>query len=146
MTGIRVVTDSACDLPKQVAADLGIVVVPLTVRFGSTELVDGVDLTPEEFWARCARSPALPETAAPSPGAFEETFRKLLADGAEGVVCVNLSSAMSATIQAAKMAAKEVADDLPVRIVDSRSVSLGQGQIAMAGARMAIEGRGLDDV
>ena len=54
MAGIRVVADSACDLPPAIAAELGIEIVPLTIRFGTTELVDGKDLTPQEFWARCA--------------------------------------------------------------------------------------------
>ena len=146
MPRIRVVTDSACDLPPAMAADLGITVVPLTIRFGDTELVDGQDLTPAEFWRRCNASPTLPETAAPSPGAFEQAFRELAADGAEGIVCVNLSSELSATIQAAEMAAKAVAGDLPVRIVDSRSVSLGQGQMAMAAARMANQDKAIEDI
>ena len=60
--------------------DLGIRIVPLTVRFGGEELVDRLDLTPAEFWARCAVSPVLPETAAPAPGQFEQTYRSL-ADG-----------------------------------------------------------------
>jgi len=146
MPGIRVVTDSACDLPQATAAEFGITVVPLTIRFGETELVDDYDLTPDEFWRRCNSSATLPETAAPSPGAFEQAFRDLAAEGADGIVCINLSSELSATIQAAEMASKAVAADIPVRVVDSRSVSLGQGQMAIAAARMAAQGKSLDDV
>ena len=146
MPGIRVVTDSAADLPQKVVTELGIAVVPLTIRFGETELVDGKDLTPGEFWDRCKRSPVLPETAAPSPGAFEQTFRSLADEGAEGIVCINLSSEMSATLQAAEMASKAVADTIPVRVVDSKSVSLGEGQLVIAAAKMANEGKGLEDV
>src|SRR3954464_1018269 len=124
MPGIRVVTDSACDLPQASAAEFSITVVPLTIRFGDSELVDDYDLTPEEFWRRCNSSPTLPETAAPSPGAFEQTFRALAADGADGIVCINLASDLSATIQSAEIAAKAVASEIPVRIIDSKSVSL----------------------
>src|SRR5688500_11220658 len=101
MAGIRVVTDSACDLPQELADELEIEIVPLTIRFGEESFVDRRDLSPSQFWAKVASSPVLPETAAPSPGAFEETFRKLAGAGASGIVCVTLSSALSATYQAA---------------------------------------------
>jgi DegV family protein with EDD domain len=127
------------------AEELAIEIVPLTIRFGSEELVDRRDLSPQEFWARVAGSPVLPETAAPSPGAFEEAYRKCLAEGAEGVVCVTLSSELSATYQAAELAAKSVAGDLPVRVIDSRSVTMGEGLLAVAAARAAKQGKGLDD-
>ena len=68
---VRIVSDSACDLPPALCAELGIEIVPLTIRFGADELVDRVELTTEAFWERLARSTVLPETAAPSVGAFE---------------------------------------------------------------------------
>ena len=74
---VRIVTDSACDLPQARADALGIEIVPLTIRFGDEEFVDRVELSNEEFWRKVATSPVLPETAAPSPGAFEERFRAL---------------------------------------------------------------------
>ena len=74
MARIRVVTDSACDLSAAVAAEHGVTIVPLTIRFGTEEFVDGRDLSTEEFWSRCKASDVLPETAAPSPGAFQEAF------------------------------------------------------------------------
>ena len=142
---IGVVTDSACDLPQELADELQIEIVPLSIRFGEESLVDRRDLSPTEFWARVAASPVLPETSAPSPGAFEEAFRRAAAGGAEGVVCVTLSAALSATHQAAQLAARAVEGVVPVRIVDSRTVSLGQGLMAVAAARMAKQGKGLDD-
>lgn len=145
MPGIRVVTDSACDLPPAIAEELAIDIVPLTIRFGNEELVDRRDLSPKEFWAKVAGSPVLPETAAPSPGAFEEAFRKASAEGADGVVCVTLSGELSATYQAAGVAAKAVADTIPVRVIDSRSVTMALGLAAMAAARAAKQGKGLDD-
>ena len=145
MAGIRVVTDSACDLPPDLVTELGIEIVPLTIRFGNEELVDRRDLSPKEFWSRMATSPVLPETAAPSPGAFEEAYRNAKADGADGIVCVTLSGALSATYQAAELAAKSVADDIAVRVVDSRTVTLGEGLMAVAAARAAKQGKGLED-
>ncbi len=92
MAGIRVVTDSSCDLPASVADEHAITIVPLTIRFGDEELVDRRDLTPAQFWARCAASPVLPETAAPAPGAFQAAFEGVAGGGADGVVCVTISS------------------------------------------------------
>ena len=143
---VRIVTDSACDLPDSVAADLGIEIVPLSIRFGDTEYIDRVELTTAEFWAKAAASSALSETAAPAPGAFEAAFRKAAADGATGVVVVSLSGALSATMQSAELAARSVADEIPVRVVDSRSVSLGLGTIAVACARRAAQGADLDEI
>src|SRR5437764_12871591 len=76
MAGPRVVTDSSCDLPADLVAELDIDIVPLTIRFGAEELVDRRDLSPKEFWARCTTSPVLPETSAPSAGAFEDAYRR----------------------------------------------------------------------
>jgi DegV family protein with EDD domain len=146
MAGVRVVCDSSCDLPNSVLAELRIEIVPLTIRFGDEEFVDRRDLTPAEFWARCRTSPVLPETAAPAPGAFEAKYRELASQGADGVVCVTISSKLSATEQAAQVGAKAVQGELPVHVVDSLSATLGMGMIAVAAARMAADGQPLDAI
>lgn len=143
---VCVVTDSACDLPPDLATELGIRIVPLTIRFGDEEFVDRRDLTPAEFWARCAASPVLPETAAPPPGLFEEAFRAAAADGADGIVCVNLSGRLSATIESARVAAKAVAPDIPVKVIDSLSLTMGLGVMCVLAARRAREGASLEEV
>ena len=144
---VGIVTDSSCDLPDALVAEHGIEVVPLVIRFGSEELVDRQDLTPAQFWARSASSPTLPETAAPPPGAFEEAFRRVGARCDGGVVCVTLSSKLSATIQSAEAAAKSVVDEVDVRVVDSRSVTMGLGMIVLEAARAgAVDGATPDGV
>jgi len=140
---IRVVTDSACDLPQPVCDELGIEIVSLTIRFGEEEYVDRVTLSTEDFWTKLATSPALPETSAPSVGAFEEVFRRLADDGADGIVCVNLSSKMSATIQSAQVAAKAIDGVCPIAIIDSKNASIGIGNLAMHAARRADDGADL---
>jgi DegV family protein with EDD domain len=144
---VGVVTDSASDLPADVAATWGVEIVPLSIAFGDEELIDREQLTTAEFWARCARSPELPTTAAPSPGRFEQAYRRLAEGGATGIVVVTLSGALSATMQSAELAARAVtADGLDVRIVDSRSISLGEGTNALACAEAAAEGADLDAI
>lgn len=146
MPNVRIVTDSASDLPADLARQHGISVVPLTVRFGDEELADGVDLTPSDFWARCRRSPTLPETSAPSPGQFEEVFRAAEREGYDGALCITLSSQLSATFQAAQVAAQAVGDAFPVRVVDSRSVSMAEGLICLGAAQTAESGKDVDEL
>jgi DegV family protein with EDD domain len=143
---IRIVTDSACDLPQAVADDLGITIVPLTIRIGGEEFVDRRDLTPAEFWAKSAASPQLPETAAPAPGQFEQEYRSLAAEGATGVVVISLSAALSATMQSAELAARNVAPEIAVSVVDSRNCTMGLGMIVADCARLARTGASMDDV
>jgi DegV family protein with EDD domain len=150
VSNVRIVTDSACDLPAEVADGLGIEIVPLSIRFGDEEFIDREELTVAEFWNRCVNASELPETAAPAPGQFESAYRRLAADGATGIVVVSLSGALSATIQSAELAARSIADDesidLDVRIVDSRTVTLGIGTIAIACARAAAAGGTVDEI
>lgn len=143
---IRIVTDSACDLPQQLVDQHHITIVPLSIRFGDKEYIDRKDLTKEQFWQMCSSSPVLPETAAPSPGQFETEFRRLKQEGATGIVVVSLSSDLSATMQSAELAARAVAGDIDVRIVDSRSASIGEGITAVACAKKAAAGAGIDEV
>ncbi|HEY5109811.1 MAG TPA: DegV family protein [Acidimicrobiales bacterium] len=144
MARIRVVTDSACDLSADVAAEHGITIVPLSIRFGDEEFVDGRDLTTEEFWARCKASAVLPETAAPSPGAFQEAFLAAAAEGYDGVLSLSLSGGVSATYQSAVAAAKAVADRIEVRTVDSRTMTMSLGLMALDVADLAAGGADLD--
>lgn len=137
---IRIVTDSACDLPSELVQRHSIIIVPLSIRFGAEEFIDRQDLTTAQFWERCAASPVLPETAAPSPGQFESAFRQLAADGASGIVVISLSSGLSATMQSAEVAAKSLADMIPIRVIDSRSGSMGQGTTVLACAKLAANG------
>lgn len=143
MTSVHVVTDSSCDLPQDVVDELDITIVPLSIRFGEDEFIDRVELSTNEFWAKCAASDELPETAAPSPGAFEQAYREAAAAGASGVVTVVLSGDLSATIEAARSGARAVEDLIPVEVIDSRTVTLGLGTLAVLAAEAARDGADL---
>ncbi|HUP70437.1 MAG TPA: DegV family protein [Acidimicrobiales bacterium] len=143
---VRVVTDSACDLSLEMASEHGVEVVPLTVRFGADEFVDRIDLSPAQFWGRLSASTVLPETAAPSPGAFEAVFLAAAEAGAAGVACVTISSALSATYQAAQLAAQNVVGTISVEVIDSRAVTMAQGNVVLQAARRAASGGTLDEV
>jgi DegV family protein with EDD domain len=142
---VRIVTDSSADLSADEVERLGVEVVPLSIRFGADEYTDGVDLSAAQFYEKLASSADLPETAAPSPGAFEAAFRRQADAGADAVVCINLSSGLSATIQSAQNAAK-AAEDLDVRVVDSRSITAGLGTHVKVAAEAAAGGASADEV
>lgn len=143
---IGIVTDSSCDIPTAVAESKGIEVVPLTIRFGEDEFTDREQLTPNQFWSRLANTPRLPETAAPSAGAFEQSFQRLTGRGVDGIVAICMSAQLSATYQAAVIAAERVNDKIPIKVVDSRAVSMALGLQVLAAAEHAAEGADLERV
>lgn len=142
---VKIVTDSAADIPAEIAAAHDITVVPLTIRFGDEEYVDGVELSAQEFYDKMAQLDVMPATAAPSPGAFEVAMREAGAAG-DPVVCINLSSGLSATMESAKNAARAIGDDLDVRVVDSRSITAGLGMKVLRAAELAEAGASADEV
>ena len=143
---IHIVTDSASDISLEEAKDLGIEIVPLSVRFGETEYTDLIDLSVSDFYQKMSESDLLPSTAAPSPGAFEAAFKRCVEAGAEGVVCINLSLALSATGQAAQLAADALGDTITVKCIDSKSITSGLGTIIRKAASAAKAGKSMDEI
>ena len=141
---VRIVTDSACDLTEDKLSALGIEVVPLSIRFGEEVQLDREELAIDDFYRRMESSEHLPQTAAPSPGAFAAAFGRQFEAGADVVVCINLSSGVSATMESSQLAAREVDGD--IRIVDSRSVTAGLGTMVMAAAKAAEAGSSADEI
>lgn len=144
MAHVRVITDSACDLPEEIAQRLDIDIVSLKVRFGDQEYTDRVDLKPAEFWAKCKASKTLPATSAPSPGAFQEAYERALAAGCDGVIVLTLSALLSATYQSATIAAEAVAGRIDVRVIDTLAVSMAEGLLVIDIAEQAQAGADLD--
>ncbi len=146
MSEIQVVTDSACDLSTEMAQERGIKIVPLFIRFGDEEFVDREELSTKEFWDRVITGTIVPETAAPSPGAFQSVFEEAASAGRAGVLCVTLSSRLSATYQAACTAAEATRDVIAVRVVDSLTITMGQGLMVLAATEQAEQGVALDEI
>jgi len=146
VSGVHIVTDSSCDLTAGEIDHLGVEIVPLTIRFGDEEFTDGHDLSVEDFYRRMAVSEVLPQTACPSPGAFEQAFGQAHDAGADAVVCLNISGDLSNTVQSARTAAAACEGRLPVHVVDTRTVSSGLGTLVLAAARAAAGRAGIDVV
>src|ERR1035437_10351534 len=146
MSGVYIVSDSTCDLEQDETDLLNIEIVPLSIRFGSEEFTDRRDLSVEDFYKRMANSDVLPQTACPSPGAFERAFRNAGDDGADAVVCLNISSALSNTLHSAQTAAAACERRIPVHVIDSRSVASGLGTLVLEAAKAAGGGADADSV
>ena len=144
MAGVFVVTDSSCDLEQEEIDSFNIEIVPLTIRFGSEEFTDRQDLSVEDFYRRMAHTEDLPQTACPSPGAFEQAFRN--ASDADAVVCLTISSELSTTFQSALTAAAAFNGRMVIHVIDSRTVSSGLGTLVIEAAKVAAEGADISTV
>ena len=142
---VRVVTDSASDLPPDLARELDIIVVPATVRFGTEVFKDGVELQTEEFFERLLTGPDYPTTSQPTVGDFMETYRSL-AEGADGIVSVHVSGKLSGTLNSARQGAEQADLDCPVEALDSRQASMATGLVAVACARAAQSGASMSEI
>ena len=145
MPRIAVLTDTDSSLPADVAARYGIRQVPINIHFGQDTLRTGVDIDDAQLFARVEREGRLPKTSAPSPGQFLEAYRAAFADGAESVVCFCVSSAVSGTYTAA-LNARDMLPDRDITVVDSRTLSMGQGFMVLAAAEAAQEGAAVADI
>lgn len=147
MSGTRrvaVVTDSTAYLPEGIAEKYDVRVVPLQVVIGGRVGAEGLDVQPADV-AEALRSRRAPvSTSRPSPEEFARCYAALAADGAEAVVSVHLSAALSGTVDAARSAAANA--PLPVQVVDSRSTAMGLGFAVLAAAEAADSGAEPDAV
>jgi len=145
MSSIAVVTDSDAGLPPELVERYAIRVVPINIQFDQETLRSGVDIDDAALFARVDREGKLPSTSAPSPGAFKDAFDAAFAGGAEALVCVCVSSEISATYQSA-LTARDLMPERQVAVLDSRTVSMGQGFMALAAAEQASRGAALPQV
>ena len=112
---------------------------------GEEELIDRIELGADEFYDRMNNSEDVPQTAAPSPGAFITAFEECFEQGAETVICINMSGELSATIQAAETAARELAGK-DIHIFDSKSVTSGLGTMVLEAAKASQENHSVDEI
>ncbi len=141
---VAVVTDSTADFVTICPADLSLKVVPLTVNWGKDVLRDGVDIGARELYGRLRGDPAIPQTAAPPLGIFEELYEDLL-DEHDAVVSIHISSRLSATYGVAGTAARNV-DPRRIHVVDSLSTSVGLGWMVEKAAKLAAEDAPLEAI
>ena len=147
MAGLRIATDSTADVPPGLASELQIAVVPCQVFWGEEVYRDGVDLQPQEFYQRLARSADLPKTSQPPMNRFVETYRRLLdVEGSEAVISIHVAGNLSGTVNGAWAAAQTLSDPSQIEVIDSGQISLGLGWAVIEAARMAQSGFAREDV
>ena len=142
---VKIVTDSTADLPSEVTGELGITVVPVYVRFGEKVYRDGVDISEDEFYQKLIESPTHPTTSQPSPSDFAAVYRKLAKETDE-IVSIQVTGKLSGTYNSALQGKELAGVGSRIEVVDSLSVSMGLGLIAMAAARLAEAGESLPGV
>ena len=142
---VRVVTDSTADIPKEVAQELGITVVPLSVHFGEEVYQDGVDLFADEFFHKLQNSPTLPTTSQPSGGSFAQVYDELAAE-TEEIISIHISNKLSGTYNSAILGREAMGAKCRVEVIDSFLASMGLGVVVIAAAEAAREGANLDQI
>ncbi len=142
---VKVVTDSTSDIPRDVAEQYGISVIPQKIIFGTEELRGGVDITADEFYQRVSNSTTMPTTSQASAGEFKDLYESIAA-GADGIVSVHVSSELSGTVNSARSGSAQANIGCSVEVVDSRQASMGTGLIAITAAKAARDGGDLQQV
>jgi DegV family protein with EDD domain len=141
---IAIVTDSTCDISQAMVGEYGIIVIPQVIIWGSEQLRDQVDLTPLEFYRRLAVDPVRPTTSQAGVPVFLKAYQEAVRRGADEIICLTVSSAMSGTYQMALNAAEQV--KTPVSVVDSKGPTMTLGWQVLAAARAVAAGMDLGAV
>ncbi|HJW88269.1 MAG TPA: DegV family protein, partial [Dehalococcoidia bacterium] len=141
---IKIVTDSTCDLPKELFAKHHITVVPLSIHFGQETFRDGVTIDKPMLYERLYRDGLVPTTSQPSAGEFAEVYRELAREG-DSILSLHISRKLSGTCQAAEIA-RSMLPDLDIQVFDTQSVSAGIGFMVLEAARKAEAGWSMADI
>lgn len=141
---VAIVVDSTAYIPQALVEQYNIHVIPLLVNWSGESLRDNVDITPDAFYTRLESAKEMPSTSQPSAGEFFDLFSKV-AEEADSIVSILISSELSGTVASAHAAAK-LMGDFPIQIVDSLSTSMGLGYMGLAAARAAENGASYTEV
>ena len=142
---VKIVTDSTADLPDELVKELGIIVVPIYVRFGEEVYRDRVDISEDEFYHRLTEGSVHPNTTQPGPQDFVDVYQKLV-QGADGIVSIHISAKLSGTCNSALMAKEMMGKKCPIEVVDAETLSMALGLVVIAAARAAKAGKSMDEV
>jgi len=148
VVNVAIVVDSIACLTREMVEQYGVTILPLNFYFGDKIYRDWVDITPSEAYELFLKDPDSFKTSSVSPGECLEAYREV-SKQAENIFCVTVSSKISAVYSAAQQAKEQVKAELPqtsIEVLDSCTVSVAEGFVALAAARAAAEGKGLAEV
>ena len=143
--GIRIITDSASDVTQQEAAKWNVEVLPLTVRFGDEEYLDGITIDYDMFYNRLIETDVVPKTSQVTPFAYEKAFRKAL-DAGDDIICLTISSKLSGCYQSACIAADEMKERARIMIVDTLEVSMAEYILVQRAVQLRDQGYSADRI
>lgn len=138
---IRIVVDSTADIAEEIREKFTI--VPLAIRFGDKDYIDGVTISHKEFYEKLVESDVIPVTSQATPDAFSRAFKEAV-DAGEKVVAITIASKLSGTYQSAMIAAADYPGE--VFVVDSKTVAIGTGILAEIALSMAEAGSGAEEI
>lgn len=142
---IRIVTDSTCDLPDSILEKHQVTVIPLNVIIDGQTYADGIELNHAEFYEKMARAKQLPTTSQPSPTTFCDVFQKILNEG-DDVFYLGISSTLSGTLQAARIARDLVDAPERVTIHDTLTTTYAEGMLVLQAVKRAQEGKSATEI
>ena len=141
---VAIVTDSALDLPQSVIDDLNIHVIPIRIHVGQEAFIDRISITPQEFYKIVREQNILPKTAHPTYRDFKAKYQ-FLTSHYKAIISLHIAKVMSNTLSTAEMAQKETAQ-FPIKIIDTQSISIGQGLVVQYAAELAKAGHPFNDI
>ena len=153
MAKIKLITDSAADIPRPIREELGIQVLPFPIAMGDREYKDGFDFTPQEFYQMLLSAPQIPTHAQLNPYLFSQCFEQAFEQGYTDLIYTCINSKGSATFQNAVQARDEFYEDHPqakesfhIHLIDSRTYTMSYGWAVMEGAKLAAAGGSAEEI
>ncbi|MBO8140524.1 MAG: DegV family protein [Thermosipho sp. (in: Bacteria)] len=142
---VKIITDSASDLPKEYIKKYNVEIVPLTVELEGKIYKDGVDITTEKFNQLMIKSNQLPKTAHPSPETFKKVFLKYINDGYD-ILCLTISSKLSGTYQSAMIAKNNIKTSEKIFVFDTLAASSGEALQVIKASKLIQKGEKIKEV
>ncbi len=142
---IRIVTDSTCDVPPQIAQELGIRIIPVYINIGDKSYLDGVDLSRRDFFINLPDYEIFPTTAAPASGTFTVAYQELIEEGATEIISLHIADSLSNTFNAARLGAEDI-DGASIYLWDTKQITAGSGLQVIAAAEAVAAGQSLDEI
>ncbi len=142
---VRIVTDSTCDVPPEIAEKLRITIVPVYINIGDQSYLDGIELSRRDFFINLPHYDSFPTTAAPASGAFTRVYQELVDEGATQILSLHIAANLSNTFNAARLGAEDVGG-AQVSLWDTRQITMGSGLQVIAAAEAAAGGASVDEI
>lgn len=142
---VKIISDSTCDLSKELIEQYDISILPLHVHLGDVEYQDGVNVTPDDIYSWSDTNKTTPKTSAASLAEAMELFRACAGEGDE-LICFSIAAGMSTSMNVMRLAAEEIGMADSIHVIDSANLSTGIGLLIIEAALLAREGKSAAEI